>query len=377
MRSLTGIRGLAACWVMSGHYFCHPPSNTTVCVFVGHSYVAVDLFLILSGFVLAATYEARFDGKPFAADRVATFLRQRVARIYPLYAVVTLVSGLMAFKGIHLWGDPQVSTGMLLANLLMVQSWGLSSASVVAAGWSVSTEWAANLLFPLFIATLAWRIRHSALVAGIAFLALARIAFIDGNAGAGASAFGALNWYLFPLSLVRCLSEFALGVFCWQLRAQAEWVACLGRTPVLLALLLGAAVLTLATSLDIVLVLLGCCIIIGFSFERSWLAGLCGSAVPRWLGTISFSIYLLHMPFLPLRAALRDVSWSGVPLPDDVANWILMATVIAASALSFHFLERPAQARLRGSSRRRGPRPCDSPSESNLTQTEISPGTTL
>lgn len=44
IRALTGIRGLAACYVMIYHYFQYGPSASLPQMFVKHGYIAVDLF---------------------------------------------------------------------------------------------------------------------------------------------------------------------------------------------------------------------------------------------------------------------------------------------------------------------------------------------
>jgi len=94
IKSLTGLRGIAACWVMIGHYFGRFPGNAMVHTVVSHMYVAVDLFMILSGFVLAMTYEDRFSPAITAREYIR-FVQARVARLFPLYALVTAICLLM------------------------------------------------------------------------------------------------------------------------------------------------------------------------------------------------------------------------------------------------------------------------------------------
>ena len=348
IRSLTGVRGLAAFWVMVGHYLGDSPANEDVRFFVSHSYFAVDVFMVLSGFVLALTYEARFQ-PALALAPFRLFLWHRLARIWPLYALTTVICAAMAWWDLPIWGRRDPSFGIVTANLLMAQSWAPDFSSLNATGWSISTEWAANLLFPVFVLTLMrWPLHRAALVAGVAVLVLTRSAFLDGNAGEGDSAAGALDWYTFPQSLVRCTAEFMLGMFCWRLREKVRWTAFLGHTPVLLALLAVSAVLTM-TWWDIALVPLTCCLVIGLSFERSWLAAALGSGLPRWLGTISFGIYLWQLPVLVFRPGTEAVlTRLGVPFADDTATWMLMAAVLGVSALSFRWFERPVQRWMRG-----------------------------
>jgi len=57
IRALTGLRGIAALWVMAGHYRASQiPTGGLVQRALDHKGLAVDLFLMLSGFVLAMAY---------------------------------------------------------------------------------------------------------------------------------------------------------------------------------------------------------------------------------------------------------------------------------------------------------------------------------
>jgi len=343
LRSLTGLRGLAACWVMVGHYVRGPSLNENLAVVFFHSYIAVDLFMILSGFVLAMTYGARLF-RP-GRGQIQTYVLSRLARIFPLYALTTLVCWLLVQAGIEVWGGPTASMGALASNLLLVEIWGWPNDSLNAAGWSISTEWAANLLFPLFVlALLRSPLRRATLIAGASLLCLLAAALFYGQTGDNQPLAGAINWYSAPFALTRCTTEFMLGMFCWRLRSQARWTMALGLTPVLVIILLMIAPLMLTSSFDVVLVLLASLLVIGLSFERSIVSDLFGTPVVRWLGTISFSIYLWQMPLLVLRPWLSRVFGSAeLSYPELLPTLITMGIVIGVSALSLMFVEKPAQ----------------------------------
>jgi peptidoglycan/LPS O-acetylase OafA/YrhL len=84
--ALDALRGVAALIVAEFHYRVFF-SN----VFFTHSYLAVDLFFMLSGFVLSFAYQQRLD----SGYSVSTFLKTRAVRLYPLY-FAGLIFGVVA-----------------------------------------------------------------------------------------------------------------------------------------------------------------------------------------------------------------------------------------------------------------------------------------
>ena len=149
IRALTGLRGIAALYVVAFHYLGGLSFSNPMTTLFAHGYLAVDLFLILSGFVMALNYAAAFTAD-FSFSTYLRFLWRRIARIYPLYIVMTLVSSLFFYFGIYKLAPFEKSlTTVVVLNAGMVQSWGLSS-SLDAPAWSITAEWAAYLLFPAF-----------------------------------------------------------------------------------------------------------------------------------------------------------------------------------------------------------------------------------
>ena len=115
----------------------------------GRGYLAVDLFFVLSGFVMALSYGPAF-GERFSLRVFAAFLWRRVARLYPLYG--TILVARLVYTGLR-YGRfdlprPWIAAPLahpwtaIPANVLLVQSWGLAPSSIGPA-WSISTEWAA------------------------------------------------------------------------------------------------------------------------------------------------------------------------------------------------------------------------------------------
>jgi peptidoglycan/LPS O-acetylase OafA/YrhL len=134
--SLDGLRGIAAIVVMLFHFniFFLPQARLP---FVGRAYLAVDLFFLLSGFVMTHVY-----GHLLASNWRAhwpKFAIARFARIYPLFAVTTLVMIIV----VALSNMPLIfvsfSVRSLLLQPLLLQQWA-SGLSWDYPSWSISTE---------------------------------------------------------------------------------------------------------------------------------------------------------------------------------------------------------------------------------------------
>ena len=112
--ALTGVRFLAAWYVVLFHALpglAHRyPLPKLLGTFLSNGYLAVGLFFLLSGFILAYTYEGQIDG----ASGRTRFWEARFARIYPVYLLSLVLSYTLATS---------LPFGTRLAVLGMVQAW--------------------------------------------------------------------------------------------------------------------------------------------------------------------------------------------------------------------------------------------------------------
>lgn len=170
--ALTALRGIAALCVVLFHYSVGSFPNlhlTETTFFVGKSYLFVDLFFALSGFILMHVYGRSFADGPSRAT-LGPFLRARLARLYPLHLVLLggfvlleLVKlaidglGLDAFGGSH-------TLAALPGSLLLLNAAGLyDTITWNGPSWSISAEWIVGLAFPLLVPVVA-RLRPSGLL---------------------------------------------------------------------------------------------------------------------------------------------------------------------------------------------------------------------
>ena len=350
VRAFTGIRGIAALYVALYHFGLPGLLHGRARTILGHGYIAVDLFFMLSGFVMALTYRDLFAGRS-PLRGMLDFLGKRIARIYPLYALASIVALVVViWAGLSTRAD-QITPTKILANLLMIQSWGISD-SYVGPAWSISTEWAAYLIFPLLCSVMLFGQRQAALACSfVAFLFLVLLAELPADTTHVVRASGPLDLYDGQNygAVARCLIEFLLGMMCFRLSRHDGLAKRVGRPWVafaLLALILG--LLTVPGS-DIFVIPPVALLLVSLARDEGAVAGLLGSPLCRWLGTISYSIYLFHTTVEavaepPIRRAVES---SGVPDARGVELACLVALVLAIASLTYGLVEKPGRSLLR------------------------------
>ncbi len=339
-RALTGLRGVGAMLVLLHHYFLHLPPDLRAPWFGGlllKGYLGVDLFFVLSGFVMAMVYGPWFAAAGSGRWRCfAVFLVRRVARLWPLHAAViaAIVAPLLLSGG-------SISARLVAINLAMLQAWGVS-AEINSPAWSISTELLAYLLFPLLVPVVLHS-RHGA-VAGLLFTVAALALCVALALPIGPVRRGPLDIYFnySVLPVLRCLAGFVLGMVAWRagqmpglrqlMDRGAGWVG-----PGALALMLASM---LGRVHDLLIYPLLPVIVLGLHAGRGPLwAGFATGPVYR-LGVMSYAIYLVHVVLL----RLVPLGWG--PFPLELAAYF--AVVLAVALLAHHGVELPGRRLLRG-----------------------------
>ena len=354
--ALTGIRGIAAWLVVLYHIRLALtvllPAD--VIALLARGYLAVDLFFMLSGFVIWYNYADRLREDGAAAARL--FLWRRFARVWPLHAVILVA--FMAFVALLLATGrpaPGYPLGELPLHLLLVQNWGLTSALAWNhPAWSISTEFAAYLLFPLLV-QLRWaRLSAPALVLlAVVLLAAVHLLFaLTGHQNLGDA--------IPQLGLWRCLAGFALGnVLCllWQHWRGRHGLAVVAGAGSLAIAGLGLALQLPETAFVPAAFFSG---LLALALGQGPIVRLLGSRVLTRLGEISYSTYLVHFllwivwKLLFVDASLQ-LGWASL------AGFL--ATVLGASILLYHWVEKPAQRWLNARPPRWAMRPAGVPAE--------------
>ncbi|MES2700562.1 MAG: acyltransferase [Pseudomonadota bacterium] len=270
---LEALRGIAALAVLWGHLCERFDHAGLFSLLSGKTYLAVDLFFIISGFVLARTYERAM---PATTDFA-------VLRFRRLWAPVAAGSALMV--GLFLWGGMSWQDGALLlvAGLALMPGPAMAFAANPPA-WSIFFELVANVL-------------HAALLVKLRKLGLASVfvgAVVVLGQGSQIAGLDLGLHELFWWGFARVIASYTLGVLLYRLNGERTWLAARWAWPLVIAYPLALALFPngpapLAEML--------------FAFIAHPLLVLGVLAMPNrraavWLGTFSFPLYALHAPLM-------------------------------------------------------------------------------
>ena len=336
--ALTALRGLAALTVLLFH------SSFVAANFAGggspvifrRGYLAVDLFFFLSGFVLAHVY-----GQRLAEDRgwraVGKFLWARFCRIFPASVFTTAVLFLPFATGRLVWPAGFSFKAQFIASLLLIQVPWLGKIVVNSPSWSVSAELYAYLLFP-FVVPVILRLRGSiVLVLGFALLieiAIDHMVFTHAQQDWGWGA------------LFRALPEFTAGVFLYRAYSERFFRSIWEKDATLVAVTAMTVAAYFAGVSDGPIVALLPALLLAAVSNSGRMTGLLNMGPLRWLGEVSYAVYIFQA--LPLMVA---VGLAGVLVRHGLggARFTVLAALLAlgSGALVHRWVDLPARAALR------------------------------
>ncbi|WP_459675989.1 acyltransferase family protein [Acidisoma sp. 7E03] len=349
--ALTGIRGIAAVIVIAYHTYPARDFPLGLSHLVARGYLAVDVFFVLSGFVMALTYGTMFRER-VRLPAVVTFLLRRVARLYPLYITffaLRLLYSLAVYDSVQVdkaWFALNLPHPVrdVIANVFMIQSWGVAKAATTPT-WSISTEWGAYFVFPFVVGVILFRRPLHALLAGVLAVGLVLLAsFLTSFDGMHHN--GALDAYdgrtLIPL--LRCLGGFAIGLLTYRLYTwePARRVAAAGLAWAALAWIAVALLLHLP---DQAIYPAFPALVLGLACDRGLLARILSWGPIFQLGVLSYTIYVIHNVWIGL------VHWQIDHLPSAMPTLVAqtMSAVFLVVSLGLvgyalhHWVEVPGR----------------------------------
>lgn len=315
-------RGLASIAVVAFHAALGTeerfgPLPAALATKLNMGFLGVDFFFVLSGFIIM--YAHMDDAHTGAAMKRYAF--KRLSRIYPAYLPVGvgLIFLYSAMPGLTTAGARDFS---LVGSLLLVPTDG-QQALLVA--WTLVHELMFYGVFLLYFVSRRW------LAGGLLAWALMILLANQWSSPAG--------WLRYPLSLLNVEFMFGVGA-AWLVRSrnlhgQGRWIATLGIAIACLAVWLME--LGQVTFLRLVFAFGLALLIVGFAVrERS--AALRWPALLLVLGNASYSIYLIHNPFLSLTQRLAGRL--GLTWPSAMVLGVMFS--LLAGWVYYMMVERPA-----------------------------------
>ena len=384
IRQLTGVRFVAAAWVL----LYHLQGPLAVLGLVGIPVFAdvlrvgrlgVDLFFALSGFILTHTYLTRL-GPRLAGAATVNFWWLRLARIYPVHLVMLIVAGVAVLAEARVTGEDLQRSWLTPIdfgkNLLLVQEWGPDPQrgwNFVA--WSLSMEWLAYLLFPLLVVLL-WRAHRRLPTIGLVILWCAVLVPLVAYGLSTTDSYYTDRWG----STIRILTEFTAGALTYlivrRLLPDDQEFAAPGarveRTATILSAALPALVVAGAVLLGnlpaaqppqsslnpdgeplppyfhLLLVPLLIAWLGALALSRRGLTKALATRTMVLGGFISYSLYMTHLVWFGLwRAGMRAAGIDGGVLY-AIGVVILVAGALLVAYLMWRIVEEPAREWMRG-----------------------------
>jgi peptidoglycan/LPS O-acetylase OafA/YrhL len=331
---LDALRGIAAVLVVPRH----APPGLGNSLMTHSSFLAVDFFFCLSGFVIAFSYETRLANKLTWVDFTIT----RVIRLYPI-AILSTAIGLLAYllnhspSGHHLPAMSVLPLAILGCLILPFPHHILFPFDVPM--WTLFLEFWGNMAYGALV-----RIRCAGTYVLGFLCTVALTAVIVAGHNYGTLDVGFTSQRLWA-GFARVILSFFVGVLVYRLyqrkrvprlshswAAVAAWVLVLTFAAVLIANPLGASA---AFQLISVIVVFPIVIFVGaeIALPAGW-AALCA-----FLGTISYPLYLVHQPFLALCGELQ----SNIGRASGTAIAFYFAALVAFAWLIAKFYDAPVR----------------------------------
>lgn len=347
--SIQVLRALAAIGVVA----FHTEGNVTTYGWLSHIFphvsrygeIGVDIFFIISGFVIALVSY----GQPRSVRAAAQFLAARVARVVPPYWGLTTLFAALLLIVPEAFGHARLHLWHLVSSFLFIPSvnWAGIIAPVINVGWTLNYEvW----FYVVFALAMCLTRRPLLTVAG--FLGATSLLHLAPGSGL------AFHVYTNPIVL-----EFVAGACVGRYYARG------GRISARMALVLLVAVLAFRACYAPTLSEDNRFLVFGPPALALLAGALALETRIHWhrllvrIGDASYSLYLTHVMALPVLLKCLQHLDPAHRLMGDVACVLVVAAAIMIALACHHLVERPLTQRVAGSLRLPETRTAGKPAE--------------
>ena len=335
---LDGLRGVAALCVVGFHMMeCYSADITNN--IMAHGYLAVDFFFALSGYVLGYAYQDRFDQMGYKG-----FFKRRIARLHPMLLIGVLMGiiffyysgsvGVFGAVDSAPWHFLMLQAVLTLFCIPFPQSWDIRGwgelSSINGPVWTLIYEYIANILYAFIFRFLpTWGLAILAMGSAVLTADIALNLNIFGNLTEtdyfyyinGGFVFNPEHVYL---AFTRLLYPFLIGLLMSRMGKMIKSnhgflitsliVFGMFNVPKYMG---GGNIVDGAYQLFCVLVLFPLVLVTG---AGSKVTGKVSTKVCKFLGDISFPLYITHYPVLYMH-----MSWAQRHLDSPVSTHIFVA----------------------------------------------------
>lgn len=373
-------RGICSLLVASFHFTT--VSHVYFLSFTQNSWIFVDFFFVLSGFVISHSYQDRLRDR---AELMAFVLR-RFGRVWPLHLLMLLPVLLLELAKLVLMHHGYTaerppfseanSLPLLVSNAGLLQCIPpLGPPGWNGPSWSISVEFWTYVGFALLVCALSSRAgldRRRALVPFLLVMVAAGGALIAGPGTIGA---------IYPFGIARCFCSFAAGhlAYRWWGRAQPGGAEIASVVEVVVVVAVACFVsLAAETPLQFAAPLLFGLAVAVFAGERGLVSRLLKTRPLLAIGGLSYSIYMTHeclrelfrrvvaileqhggrrlSVMRPIDGELHNITAIGGAWGGDLLLLGFLSLVVLISMGTWRYVEQPGQALFRRLASRALPR---------------------
>lgn len=360
--NLTPLRGFAALFVVIFHFneiFVQFVAQEQT-MFLRKGYLMVDLFFIMSGFIMLHVYGESFSIS-VNIKKFSAFIKARFSRLYPLH-LFTLLTAIILFYSSSVTVDPITARvcnpNAIITNLLMLHSCGLHDIFTWnVPSWSISAEWWAYMVFPFLALLVSKNKKVGIFVIGLmAIVIYYLIVFVLPRTNAFVPTIPNLIHDLdltFDYGYLRGLAGFMMGMLVY-IGFQNKMLNRIFSKDILgLCCIIVLIVLMHYGMNDLVYIPLFMVLVLCFSANEGFIAKICSVKVFQYLGDISYSIYMIHtlIIFIAGDYFLKVLGITfKVNEPHAVsffyglfACWLYVLAVILVASITYHLIEKPSR----------------------------------
>ena len=360
---LDGLRGVAALLVVAYHlfetYFHGAPNQP-----INHGYLAVDFFFLLSGFVIGYAYDDRWD-------RMNTwgFVKRRLIRLHPMLIFGTLFGTFLFYFGGGSTSFPLINdtpwymllfvmlwcfTMIPLPSTMDIRGWAETN-PINGPAWSLQWEYIANILYALIIRRfprwlLMFFVGFSAVLTVMLCLNIDVTGALEERSWASYTVVG--GWSTTPGQLLVGVTRLFYPFFCGLLLSRMGWLIKLRGgfwwCSLLIVVLLCMPWMGMGTEGDARLtngLYEMLCILVAFPFIVSIGAGSSvkggkSESINRFLGEISYPLYITHYPIVYMQMSWADTH-KDAPLGNHIfvgVSMLVLSVFVAYAAFRLYDL---------------------------------------